>query len=494
MKEDILHPVNPRFILDKYPLYNLNEHDLHILLNMLNKINSHIYRDEIFNIIESHGLNNNPKDLENLLLKLSNSSSYPYDYQKYINVLLAKYDKSKSLEERLKIVYETFKFNTKNDFNYLYTLVFNEKEQHSYELASIIIEKYPKLTARAINYINKQDRFRLISTYYQKAYTFGRNKLTEQELDLVISKIRETDEIFLSRDTDRYNSGIEALMVRWKSDLLNKLKKIYGKSYVEKTHKSLDNDDEFIYILLNSNVLESIYTKSVFTVNDTTIIKAILAYFEECGKDVTNLREKDKLIRQKYSMEENSLETNIIKLKDDDEALENYLKSKKIKKDNFVKYISTRKFLDKQLKTSIILILSKHYNINYISVYDILDMIAEAQERNKKLNEILKERNIDIEYFNKVYKKLKKEQPEIYELIKASKINKTTKALLRYYYSIINDNINNYDEFVKKYKQTPEELLERFANTDLQEKVYEKILTWYDFRNGLPEFKNNKRH
>ena len=121
-------------------------------------------------------------------------------------------------------------------------------------------------------------------------------------------------------------------------------------------------------------------------------------------------------------------------------------------------------------------------------------MIAEAQERNKKLNEILKERNIDIEYFNKVYKKLKKEQPEIYELIKASKINKTTKALLRYYYSIINDNINNYDEFVKKYKQTPEELLERFANTDLQEKVYEKILTWYDFRNGLPEFKNNKRH
>ena len=80
MKEDIVHPINPRYILDKYPLYKLNEHDLHILLNMLNKTNTHIYRDEIFNIIESHGLNNNPKDLENLLLELSNSSSYPYDY------------------------------------------------------------------------------------------------------------------------------------------------------------------------------------------------------------------------------------------------------------------------------------------------------------------------------------------------------------------------------------------------------------------------------
>ena len=273
--------------------------------------------------------------------------------------------------------------------------------------------------------------------------------------------------------------------------MLNKLKNIYGKSYVEKTHKSLDNDDEFIYIILNSNVLESIYTNSVFTVNDTTIIKAILAYFEEYGKDVTNLREKDKLIRQKYSIEENSLKTNIIKLKDDYEALENYLKSKKITKDNFVKYISTRKFLDKQLKTSIILILSKHYNINYISVYDILDMITEAQERNKKLNEILKERNIDIEHFNKVYKKLKEEQPEIYELIETSKINKT---LLKYYYYIINDNINNYDEFVKKYKQTPEEVLERFANTNLQDEVYEKILTWYDFKNGLPKLKNSKRH
>ena len=481
------------YIIEKYPQYNFSyEHlnDLQYILNDYNpSIDNNTLKKECFDTIEKYGLNNNLKDLKDILYTLYEGiGTYKSYIQKlYINVILAKYDKTKSLKERLKTIEEMS--NLRINYDYLLHIVFDDKEISSYELAQTIINNSAYHRQDSLKYLNENDREKFIKDNYTKVYTSAYYKLSNEEREYVINKIRETDEIYLSRDTDRYASKTEASAICWKSDLIKKLKEVYGKSYVEKTHKSLDDTDEFVYTMLNSNVLEKIYTKSLFTVEDTTMARALISALEQSGKDVTNIRKRDGLVRQQTSLREKSLYVNIVKYKDNKELLESYLKDRNITKENFFRTISSRKFLDKKLKESILLILAKYYNTSYISVYDILDMIDESHTRDISLNDILKERGINTTYFNKIYKALKEEQPYIYDLIHASKINKNSNKLLKLYYSITNDGINNYEDFLKKYKQTPEEFLEQFNNSPLFDMVYKQITSWYNILDGLPDIK-----
>ena len=467
-------------ILNKYKSFDISKKDLE---NFFSLMEGEYYKLEpALEIIEKYKLSDNFEELTNFLNDLRKLSISLDNFDKNRRIILKRYNKSLTIEDKA-----YFASIENGSWENLYKLIFSEEQQHSYEVVSAMLKRSDyRLTPFILEYINSNDRLKLIDEFYIKMYKNARYKLSNEELDYVIKKIRETDEIFLSWDTDKYKSGVDRIMAYWKCDLLKKLKKVYGKSYVDKTGKSLDDEDEFVFTMLNSNVLEQIYTNSMFTLEDTEIIKTLLTYYEENNKDVTSLRNKIDLIAHKNSIKEKNIYSYLLANKDNKEAIDNYLGSLNITKDNFKKYIASRKFIDKKIKEAILLMLSKHFEVNYISVYDILEMIEESHDRDITLKKVLDEKGIDVKYFDKVYKKLKEENPDIYELINTSIKNKDTKKMLKIYESIKNDNVNNYDYFIKKFKQTPEEVLEFFSNSPLHDEVYEEILKWYDFRDGLP--------
>ena len=184
----------------------------------------------------------------------------------------------------------------------------------------------------------------------------------------------------------------------------------------------------------------------------------------------------------------------ILANKDNEVKLDEFLTKNNITKDNFFNYIKGRKFLDKKLKEALLLILSKHFKTDYISVYDIIDMIEESKERGVSFDDVLRERNIDKKLFNDALNRLKKEKPTIYNLIYESMNSdfSINKKMIKLYHSIISSKIKDYDIFVSRYKKTPEQVLEMFEDTPLFDELYDSMLKWYDFKNGLPEEKNKK--
>ena len=494
-------------ILEEYKDFNLSSDDLYTLRCLIIKEKKYIINPDAIKIIEDHNLQNHPLKLERLLdLIIKNVMRYYPDiysknildqflYEKVSTFIVAKYSNDLSSIEKFKALdkfFSRYQFDFK--FEYLFELMFNEKERSNSELTNYIISNHNRYVGRMLKYLTPDDRALFIKNNYVKAYNFCRPYLTPKELDYVAKKIRENDEVFLAKDQHYYASEIEALMIYWRCDLLKKLKKTYGKSYEKITGKFVTDDEEFVYAVLNSNVLEQIYTSPIFTVNDTSIIVTLIQHYKEKGKKVDKLEEKNRIIREKISKKEKDLYSFIVSNKDNTEILDKYLKENSITRDNYIKYITSRKCLSKPSKEGLLLILSKHFNTNYLSVFDILDIIDEAKERGVSKYIILQERNIDTVYFDKVYKSLKIQQPEIYELLQGSRKRKSYKSLLKLYYTIIKENITNYDSFIKRYKQTPEELLESFSDTPLFSKIHEHLLTWYDFQKGLPDIKNKQKN
>jgi hypothetical protein len=138
------------------------------------------------------------------------------------------------------------------------------------------------------------------------------------------------------------------------------------------------------------------------------------------------------------------------------------------------------------MKESLLLILSKHYNTEYISLYDILEMIQIANDTNRTLDEVLKEKEINIKYFRSIYNRLEAERPDIFDLI--NKGEKESIQRLKIYSSLKNNNIHSYGLFKNRYKRTPEEVLELFEDTELFDEVFGMLSSWYDF---MP--KDNKK-
>ena len=479
-------------IINKYPQIEIQPYDITELVNNMQETIG--INKVINNKIEELHLKENPVLLFSLFEDMKTMATKSiYFYKSNQKLLKAKYDPNVALDDKVELIGSIDSYYTARNFDEIYMSIFNENEIHSPKVISKLIERKNAFFPRLLSYLKEDDRKQFIKDNYLKAYTMIRQKLTPSELEYVINKIRETDEIYLGRDVDKYNSGLEAMMVYYKSNLLNKLKTVYGKSYVEKTGKSLDDDDEFVYTMLNSKVLEQIFTTSRFDVSDADIVRTIIAYFEDKGKDMSKIRQRVEIVKSETARKERSLYNFISQNKNNDEVIDDILTKYGINKDNFFRFVKTRKFLDKKLKSSLILTLASHYKTNVVSVYDILEMIQEASEKELTLIQLLNERKIDTKIFNKAYKQLEVEQPEIYELINSSiEMNKKDpKQLISLYNSINNDIITNINDFINKYNMTPEELLNQFNNSSLYDKVYEKILTWYDFKDGLPEIKQS---
>ena len=365
----------------------------------------------------------------------------------------------------------------------IYEVIFTEKERKSVDVASRIIEKNFQLSGVVLDYLNKADRRIILDKYYKEVYKKGMSHLTEEEYEYVIQKLKDENSLLLTHYNDRYRDGIKGIMLFNKSHLLEKLKQRFGKVYVERTGNDINDDDKFMYTMLTSNVLESIYTKAVYTSNDANSVITILHYFEDMKLDTEQIYKRIEEIKEKYTKAERNLYNFIITNKDNEAKLEEFLNAHGINKSNFSIYIRSRKFLDKKLKESALLILSKHYKTDYVSVYDLLEMMQEAKERNVSIDRVLKDNNINVKYFKDRFEKLKEEAPDIYNIIYESTENNINinKKLFKYYLDIKSNRYNNYDLFIEKFKKTPEDVLELFVDTPLFNEIHEQLLTWYDF-------------
>ena len=464
-------------------------------LKAVDELISYFYNFPYYYIVDelnsTLGLNHNQELFESFYSTMINSNyfntlKYPLrGLNDCYNFFKEMYFQAKSIKDKIGCLLKV-KYNRYYEINYFYTKIFTVEEQKSVDVAVQVIKEYPLISGVVLNNLRYDDQNKIIDKYYSIIYSKGRDYLDEELLEKVVEKARDSKDVFLSRHRDKYKYKVDLVMAFSKSDLLDRLKANYGESYTKITKKDINNHDEFILALLNSNVLETIYTDPYFTPQDAQLVNSILISFEDAKIDVSRIRAYQKQIMEHYTRKERSLFTNIINNSNNEKALDEYLAKNNINRDNFSKYIRSRKFLDKEFKEKLLLVLAKHFKTDYISVYDIIEMEQEANERGEDLEIILKERGINVKYFMGIYNKLKQTQPEVYNLIHAN-VDRVNKRRLRVYYSIKNDKIKTGEEFINKFKKTPEEILELFEGTPLYDEVYESLLKWHDFNDETPD-------
>ena len=371
-------------------------------------------------------------------------------------------------------------------FEHIYKLL-KESERESLEVADLVVRYCPKDIKIVYGYLNTENRRKLVEKHYLTAYKQIRELLSNNEVKYIVNIVKQTDEFYLYKDSNEYSSGIQAIMLKYKSNFLDKLKKIYGASYFKNTGRLIDDDDAFVYAILSSNALRDIYISNNFTYSDTLIISAILTHFKEKEIDTQLIRKRLELIKKENELIEKEIYNNIITKQRNTDILENYLNSINVNKNNFFKFVISRKYLDRTLKESLLIALAKHYKTSFMSPIDIIDFITEAQNRNISLFDLIEDKEIERKIFRVSYGRLKTREPEIYNLIESGKekMPKNAKLMVKLYEAIPNENIYNYNEFFNRYKRTPEQVLTLLDGTSLYEKVYEQIITWYDFNQGI---------
>ena len=380
--------------------------------------------------------------------------------------------------------------NSKHVLTYIivdaaYNMIFTKKEQHSPEIILPIILDNPHHFQFFYKYIKEGDKKLIFDKFDKNYYNYVKKYLTEEERKYVIQSLIKKGEIFeFEYQGIECTSRIDVIMHKNKCLLLDKLKNIYGTSYTQKTNKSTDDDEEFFLTMLNSTVLEDIYKSDQFNNNDILTLGGVLNDFDSRGIDTKIIRARIEDIKVRQNKFEKSLYRFITLYKNNPEKLEEFLQDCHITKDNYSSFIRSRKFLDKLLKESILLILSKHYKKDYISVYDIISMLQESTDRGMRLDLVLRENDINPDYFYKVFSQLKKDQPQIYDLIQESRYvpARLNKLRIKIYYSLTNNPVNDYYSFKKRFKRTPEEVLSLFEETELFDSVFEIITSWYDFK------------
>ena len=105
-------------------------------------------------------------------------------------------------------------------------------------------------------------------------------------------------------------------------------------------------------------------------------------------------------------------------------------------------------------------------------------MLAEMNERGLTIEEILKEKNINVRDFYKIYEVAKENNPVLFNGIKESlQINKIRgfKKFLARGYAVLNSKEIIIDEFEEKYKMSIYEFLNSYRGTELYSKLLEKF-------------------
>ena len=406
-------------------------------------------------------------------------------------------------EERYKVSYDEgiryFRNEVSNSHGVLtaYESICSEEMKHDKDFIINLLSKRPDYIYILYKYIDKKDIFDVLDVYYIAAYRYIKNMLTPEERKFVVQKILDKGGIYLVADEEAYPNFVEKISSKYGNDLLGRLRKRYGKKYEEVAKKkNIDASDNvlFMYNILNSTVLEQFYINKFFTIDDVKTLDELMSEFARKGYDCEKMRERDSFYFKKTKARELGIYNYIASNKDNHEALDKLAVDLKLDKDNFGEYIRSRKFLSKELKEASLLILSKHFNTGYISIYDIIDLLQEMTEYQLTIDEILEKRNIDKELFYKIYNNFIETNPDMYQLIRENLRNNSIrgfKKLLKLYYSIMESDISNLDSFVKKYQSTPEEILELFKYTDLYDSLYQKLSAWYKFEIKADETKKN---
>ena len=328
-------------------------------------------------------------------------------------------------------------------------LIFRIIDENIKDVESVILgDQYPPFPAYINAYIGKKD-----PTFQPDDFCFAADKIE-----------------FLQKDCN--------------SNLYDKLYKKYGKSFDEKYSDAYDKEF-FMYKMLRSSALERIYSDPYYTVNDINCVSKFLDYIENPGY---RLREKYPTMYIRKAMHENKKKYVKLALKqyndfalnkNNEENLTKQVQELGIKKDGIFEYVKGQKYWSKQQKEFVATLLCSYFKTgDVLTIYDVIDLLEEMEERKLTKKEILEERNIDSKYFEKIYDVCKKNNPELFELMQEKfKNNKIRgfKKLLGLYRSLMNYKLSTEEDFMNKYKTTPLEALELFKNTKFYEDVYNKI-------------------
>ena len=478
-------------ICTKYKDLNFTEKDINRLDDCLKRT---FFDLRLYKFLNEHGLNKDEKQFLNFLKDLKAiRENEENNYNKHaIEMYIFLHFTEKDLDK--KIAYYISLFQNKylsiqtinydaNDNSDAYELIFDEEERHNLKVITSIVDAKPYTMSYLFKYVNQSDRNTIINKYYKLIYNVAYSRLNSEEKRMLIEKLKENN-IYLKYNKEEYSSPIEEMMAKSDSNLLKKLKAKYGKLYKD----DLDDDIKFIQLALsNTKILQDIYVNSYYDMKDIAVIKVLLNYFEENEienkiLDTNQTRRIIGIINHNLKEKEQKLFNKITGTKNDEE-LKEVLEGFNITEDNFFNIIIERRHLDKKQKEAVLERIAKYYNKSYLSLFTILSYIQEAKEKVMSITDVLKKHQVNPYYYKQIINKLKKEKPEIYEIIRMSENEsyKLTKRTMKLYSAFIESNITNYTLFIKRFKQTPEELLALFEETYLYDSVYEKLLEWYDF-------------
>lgn len=346
---------------------------------------------------------------------------------------------------------------------------------------SNLLTKYPQMVKVVYEYISKDDIHALLDKHYIIFYKYGRYYLSEDELQYIVEIAKKKGGIFLTYDKEKYDSPLHQAISFNNSDLIDKARSRYGKSYIEwaKKHNVDPNDDaQFIRVILQSTSLRDFYSSSYFTKTDLVTLESIVVALELSGINCDSIRTSMYKYMKEVSEREISMCNYLFSNSNNHEKINEMLDKLKITKDNFFNYIKDRKFLDKKLKESALLILAKHFNTSYISIGDIIDLLQEMNDRDLTIDAILKEKAIDKKLFYKIYDQFKEDNPEMYafisECLNENKI-KGFKKLIKLYYMIMDNDIDTEEKFITIFGCTPEEMVYRYTGTPFYDEIANKL-------------------
>ena len=263
--------------------------------------------------------------------------------------------------------------------------------------------------------------------------------------------------------------------------LIDKLKSKYYITYLKKVVSkdiSKDNDKDFYWTMLKSDVLKHIYDTNEFSIADERKIESDIAKLPPC-------KIKEILDRKIKSLVQTNLDYNrlfcnkIVSCKGNKEKMDKVLKEYNLDESTIINYILNNKYLSKYNKNELLYILYQIYDPSKIvSVGDIFELLEEMASRKMTIKEILKEKEIEEDYFYKIYNDAKFNNPVLFDYIKDSlEINKLRgfRKFINRGYIVLKSAFNDLSEFEEKYTITIYDFIKEYKGTELYNKLVDKF-------------------
>lgn len=320
----------------------------------------------------------------------------------------------------------------------------------------------------------------------------------KKDKEVALTAVRGNYDALAYVDKNLSNDKSISCFYAIREDLLEKLKKKYYKSYMDKIvskDKSKDNDMDFYMTMINSNVLEKIYSSNDFSIEDTRSIESSLDLFDNDERELIKKRIDNVVKKNRDSIV--YLFNFIVTNKRDKDKIKAFLSSIDLNEDNVVNYILNNKYLDKVNKTAILNIIYSVYDFkNVIRVNDIFSLLEEMNERKMTIDEILSEKNFDKKMFKRIYDEAREQNPVLFQYIKESlEINRMrgTKKYIKRGYAILRNNSSNISEYETEYNSSIYDLINDYKGTEFYDKFIEKFSKLDDFDSSKLNVKESEK-